>query len=306
MLDGLRIDGATQVDDNGRQVAIRELLRSGKELTRLNPDAVEVLADRAKSTALRQHLDSLAAEQRRQFIEQRQFVDLVEEYPFNMTAQELADLLRPLASRSYSIASSQAIVDEEVHLTVATLRSNAIGVERSGVASSYLNHQLQAGDQVGVFPEPNKRFRLPQDASAPLILIGAGTGVAPYRAFLQQLEEEGNIRDVWLIFGNPHLRTDFLYQREWLNWRSSGLLSRIDCAFSRDQEEKRYVQHIVSEQAENVNAWLERGAHVYICGALAMGHAVESALQDLLAHSVGWMKPPRPGPLRTCDANVGC
>jgi sulfite reductase (NADPH) flavoprotein alpha-component len=174
------------------------------------------------------------------------------------------------------------MVGEEVHLTVATVHSNAIGKQRSGVASEYLNHQLQAGDEIGVFLEPNRRFRLPENATAPVILIAAGTGIAPYRAFLQQLEEEDSQRPVWLIFGNPHLRSDFLYQREWLDWRQKGLLQRIDGAFSRDQAEKRYVQHVIHDQSERVEQWLQDGAHVYLCGGLAMGREVEAALTAVL------------------------
>jgi sulfite reductase (NADPH) flavoprotein alpha-component len=196
-------------------------------------------------------------------------------------------LLRPLAPRSYSIASSQASVDEEVHLTVATLHSNSCGEQRRGVASDFLNHRLAPGDEVSVFLEPNRRFRLPEDRDTPLIFIAAGTGIAPYRAFLQQLEAENAAPDTWLIFGNPHLRTDFLYQREWLDWRKSGILTRIDGAFSRDQADKRYVQHVVREQAERIDEWLARKARIYICGGLAMGREVEAALLDVLAQQRG-------------------
>ena len=139
------------------------------------------------------------------------------------------------------------------------------------------------GDEVAVFLEPNRRFRLPEDRSVPLILVAAGTGIAPYRAFLQQLEEEGANPDVWLVFGNPHLRTDFLYQREWLEWRKRGLVNRIDCAFSRDQQDKRYVQHVIRDEAVRVSEWLARGARLYVCGGLAMGRAVEQSVQQALA-----------------------
>ena len=164
-----------------------------------------------------------------------------------------------------------------------TLTSDAIGKPRHGVASDHLNHRLQAGDRVGVYLEANRRFRLPADRAAPLVLIAAGTGVAPYRAFLQQLEAEDRAPDSWLIFGDPRLRTDFLYQREWLRWRAGGLLTRIDAAWSRDQADKRYVQHVVAEQAADLADWLERGAHLYVCGGQAMGQAVERALEQCVA-----------------------
>jgi len=199
--------------------------------------------------------------------------------------------LRPLAPRSYSIASSRALVDDEVHLTVATLYSDALGKPRQGVASGFLNHHLQAGDEVGVFLEPNRRFRLPEDRTTPVIMVAAGTGIAPYRAFMQQLEEEQSGSEqktpAWLIFGNPHLRSDFLYQREWLEWREKGLLQHIDCAFSQDQAEKVYVQNVIRQQGERLAQWLEDGARIYLCGGLAMGREVEQAVQDVLAEQGG-------------------
>lgn len=293
LLTELNIDPAAEVEDerSGHQLSIHELLTAHRELTRLNADTIRDWAERSGNRQLASSFNSLNEPERKSFIEQRQFIDLVMEYPATeravVTATELGRLLLPLAPRSYSIASSRRLVDEEVHLTVATHYSNAIGTQRQGVASSYLNHHLQAGDEVRVYLESNRRFRLPQDGKAPVIMIAAGTGIAPYRAFLQQFESEGKSPDTWLIFGNPHLRTDFLYQREWLRWREKGVLTRIDAAFSRDQADKRYVQHIVREQAQQIDEWLSRGAHIYICGSLAMGREVESALADALSSSRG-------------------
>ena len=282
ILESLGIDPETEVGLDGSSKPVREVLTRHKELTRLSMETIESYAARSGDDALALHFDSLDGAQRKEFIERRQFIDIVAEYPARLDAESLVELLRPLSPRSYSIASSQAAVDEEVHLTVATLYSDAIGVERSGVASRYLNHHLQAGDKVGVFLEPNRRFRLPKDRETPLIMIAAGTGIAPYRAFMQQLEEEGASPDTWMIFGNPRMRTDFLYQREWLKWRKQGLLSRIDGAWSRDQNHKRYVQHIVQEQAARIDDWLSNGAHIYVCGCLAMGQEVELALKDVI------------------------
>ena len=287
----LRIGAEDEVILDDHRHTAHELLTRGRELTRLSAETVQGYARLVQNPDLRQHFERLGEHERREFIEQRQFVDLLQEFPpqagARIQAADLAGLLRPLAPRSYSIASSQASVDEEVHLTVATLFSNSIGEQRRGVASDFLNHRLAPGDEVGVFLEPNRRFRLPEDRDTPLILISAGTGIAPYRAFLQQLEAENARPQTWLIFGNPHLRTDFLYQREWLDWRARGLLTRIDGAFSRDQARKRYVQHVVREQAVNIEKWLERRARIYICGGLAMGHEVELALRDVLAQQRG-------------------
>ncbi len=293
LLSELNIDPAAEIEDerSGRKLSIHQLLTAHRELTRLNADSIRDWAERSGNRQLASSFDALDDTERKSFIEQRQFIDLVTEFPATeqdvITATELGRLLRPLAPRPYSIASSRRLVDEEVHLTVATHYSNAIGTQRQGVTSTYLNHNLQAGEKVSIFLESNRRFRLPQDDRAPVIMIAAGTGIAPYRAFLQQFESEGKSPDSWLIFGNPHLRTDFLYQREWLRWRDKGVLTRIDAAFSRDQAEKRYVQHIVRERAQQIDEWISRGAHIYICGSLAMGREVESALSDALSSSRG-------------------
>lgn len=278
--------GATVTVDDHRHT-VHELLTRHRELTRLSADTVTGYAALSRRQDLADAFSALEETGRRAFIEQRQFIDLVSAWPpaasARVDAEALAALLRPLAPRSYSIASSRAAVGEEVHLTVATLFSDATGIQRRGVASHHLNHHVQPGDEVPVFLEPNRRFRLPEDRTLPLILVAAGTGIAPYRAFLQQLEEDGANPDVWLVFGNPHLRTDFLYQREWLEWRKRGLVSRIDCAWSRDQSEKRYVQHVIRDEAVRVSEWLDRGARLYLCGGLGMGRAVEHAIQEALA-----------------------
>ena len=296
VLNDLHVDAGEEITLADGHHTAHELLTRHRELTRLSADTIRDYALVAKNADLLSHFEEMDEADRRGFLEQRQFVDLVQEFPARQGAhlglEDVARILRPLAPRSYSIASSPASVAEEVHLTVATLFSNAIGTPRRGVASDFLNHRLQAGDEVGVFVEPNRRFRLPADRKIPLIFIGAGTGIAPYRAFLQQLEAQkeavGESPATWLIFGNPHLRTDFLYQREWLDWRQRGLVARIDGAFSRDQAEKRYVQHVVREQAERIGRWLDKEARIYICGSLAMGHAVEQALCDVLAQRRGW------------------
>lgn len=278
----LEIDTSVQVRIKERDFSISEALTSHLEITRLTSDTVISFATAGGNSDLETFFSGLEPDQKRVFIEQRQLADLVDEYPAEISPQALVELLRPLSPRSYSIASSQNLVDEEVHLTVASLQSNAIGTPRQGVASGFLNHRLSSGGQVKVFLEPNDGFRLPADPATPIIMIAAGTGIAPYRAFMQELEDRVASPDSWLIFGNPHLRTDFLYQREWLRWRDTGLLNRIDTAWSRDQAEKRYVQDVVREQAQRFERWLQRGAHIYLCGSLQMGQAVQLALRNAL------------------------
>lgn len=287
LLDSLQINASDTVRIDDQQLNIKDALITHLEITRLSSDTVRGFAAAGGGNDLESFFSGLEPDQQRRFLEQRQLADLAEEYPTVITPQALVDLLRPLQARSYSIASSQQMVDEEVHLTVATLESDAIGVPRQGVASGHLNHRLGVGGQVRVFLEPNDRFRLPDNPETPIIMIAAGTGIAPYRSFMQELECRGLSPDSWLIFGNPHLRTDFLYQREWLRWRDSGLLNRIDTAWSRDQAEKHYVQDVVEEQAERFDRWLQRGAHIYLCGSLRMGQAVQEVLQNTLRQPPG-------------------
>ena len=291
ILERLAIKPTELVLLDDQEMTISHALAENLEITRLTSATILSYAAAGSQSQLQTLFSKLKPALQRQFIEQRQLIDLVEEYPSRLEAHALADLLRPLTPRSYSIASSQQLVDEEVHLTVANLSSNAIGTPRNGVASYFLNHRLDPGDKLRVFLEPNRRFRLPENRQTPIIMIAAGTGIAPYRAFMQELESttagSGNAPDSWLIFGNPHLRSDFLYQKEWLNWRQTGLLNRIDTAWSRDQADKHYVQNVLQEQAERINDWLQRGANIYLCGSLQMGQAVLQTLQSTLAEQRG-------------------
>lgn len=287
ILEALLLEAETQVSHKDQQISIKEMLTDHLEITRLTTENILAYSTDGGQKELETLFTQLDQEQQRAFMEQRQLVDLVDEYPAQFEAQALVDILRPIAPRSYSIASSQKMVDEEVHLTVATLHSNAIGTTRQGLASGLLNQRLKTGQKLKVFPEPNTRIRLPEASDTPIIMIAAGTGIAPFRAFMQEQEQSGNQRDSWLIFGNPHLHSDFLYQREWLHWRKSGLLRHIDVAWSRDQAEKRYVQNVVLEQAERLDEWLQRGAYIYLCGSLKMGQAVQLALHSALAQQRG-------------------
>ncbi len=287
ILDSLVLAGATMVEVDDSRISLSEALGDYRELTRLSVETIEAYARTGGQAELGELFQAFDPEQRREFIEQRQFVDLVQEFPSEIEAQALVDILRPLAPRSYSVSSSRTLVDEEVHLTVATLYSDATGRQRSGVASQFLNHRIGVGGLVRLFHDPNRRFHLPEDPTSPIVMIAAGTGIAPFRAFMQELESTGASRQSWLIFGNPHLRTDFLYQRDWLRWRETGLLDRIDTAWSRDGADKQYVQHLISDQTERLERWLQRGAHIYICGGLAMGRAVQDAIQQATAAQGG-------------------
>jgi sulfite reductase (NADPH) flavoprotein alpha-component len=213
----------------------------------------------------------------------RDVIDVVGQYPVKgLSAQSFTDCLRPLPPRRYSIASSLLAAPGEVHLTVAAVRYSSHGRERMGVASTFLADRIAIGRPVPIFIEPNAEFRLPEDSGQAMIMIGAGTGVAPFRSFLQEREALGAAGNNWLFFGDRHFSTDFLYQREWLRWLRDGRLTRLDVAFSRDQERKIYVQDRLRERAGDVFAWLEKGAAVYVCGAEAMGRAVQQSLVDIV------------------------
>ena len=280
-LNGLT--GSESVSVEGKSLPLSEALTRHFELTRLHGGFISGLADRSDNAELK----AIAADkaQTTALAASAQIVDVLKRYPQALAAEQLVALLRPLTPRMYSIASSQAEVEEEVHLTVGVVRyPQADGTVRSGGASSYLADRLAEGSEVRVFVEHNDNFRLPEDGNTPVIMVGPGTGIAPFRAFIQQRDADGASGKNWLIFGNPHFTQDFLYQVEWQKYVKSGLLSKIDLAFSRDQAQKIYVQDRLREQGAEVYAWLEQGAHFYVCGdANRMAKDVQEALIDIIA-----------------------
>jgi sulfite reductase (NADPH) flavoprotein alpha-component len=216
--------------------------------------------------------------------EDRQLVDLFETYPETLEAKQLFGLLRPLPGRLYSVASSLAAHPGEAHLLVGAVRWESHGKKRHGVASTYLADRRKMGDSVRVYVKPNRHFRLPEDGARPIIMIGAGTGIAPYRAFIEERIEQGAKGKSWLVFGERNYTYDFLYQLEWQEHLESGALSRIDVAFSRDQPEKIYVQQRLWEHRADVLKWLADGAHIYVCGdEKGMGRDVDVMLGRILA-----------------------
>ncbi len=222
---------------------------------------------------------------RGEFLAGRQIIDLLETFPHQLTAEQFAALLRPLAPRAYSIASSQKLVEQEAHLTIARLAYNSAGRARKGVASTLVSDYRKSGDTLDIFVKPNPHFHLPKDPAIPLVMIGAGTGLAPYRGFLQDREATGATGDSWLIFGHKNFLYDFLYQLEIQDWLKSGTLSRLDLASSRDQPEKHYVQHVIWQQRDRLLAKLADGATLYLCGdAKHMARDVDATLVRILSH----------------------
>ncbi len=215
----------------------------------------------------------------------RQIIDLLEFYPAkDLKAQQLVDILRKLPVRLYSIASSFNVHPGEVHLTVAAVRYSTHEKDRKGVASTFLADDAPKGTKVSVYTHHNKNFRLPDSNETPIIMVGPGTGIAPFRAFIEERSAAQATGGSWLFFGDQHYNEDFLYQLDWQEHLKNGALSRIDVAFSRDQPEKVYVQHKLAEQAGEVWQWLQRGAHFYVCGdATYMAKDVHQTLIEIVA-----------------------
>jgi sulfite reductase (NADPH) flavoprotein alpha-component len=286
LLEALGIDGGVPAGTGER--TLRELLAHEREVTALNRPFLEAWAGVEPSGKLRTLLESLRGAGLGRWMHERHVVDVVREFPAGLEPARFIEMLRPLPPRLYSIASAPELSEDEVHLTVAVLDYQAFGHPHWGAGSSWLALDRAEGDLVGVYVEPNERFRLPADGDAPIIMLGPGTGIAPFRAFLQARAARGAGGRNWLVFGDRHFATDFLYQAEWLRYRKQGLLTRLDVAFSRDQAEKRYVQHRMLEASRELYEWLQDGAHLYVCGdATHMAPDVDRALRDILATEGG-------------------
>lgn len=261
---------------------LKQALISQLEITQTAPAFIEFWAQQSGD----EKLVEIAKDKNesREFSAAHQIIDVVKTTPAKVEAQAFVDALRKITPRLYSIASAQAEVEEEVHLTVGLVSYDTDGQVRTGGASGFLANRLEEGQSVKVFIEHNDNFRLPQNNDTPVIMIGPGTGVAPFRSFMQQREADEATGDNWMFFGDQTFTQDFLYQVEWQNYLKSGLLTRMDVAFSRDQAEKIYVQDRLKEQSADVFAWLERGAHLYICGDMSrMAKDVETTLLEIIA-----------------------
>ncbi|MDM9284811.1 NADPH-dependent assimilatory sulfite reductase flavoprotein subunit [Providencia rettgeri] len=278
----LWLQGDEEVFIGSQRHSLRDALIYQLELTQNTPVIVEKYAQLSKDDALLSLISDKAAILH--YAQNTPIVDMVRQAASQPTAQEFVDLLRPLTPRLYSISSSQSEVENEVHATVGVVRYEIDGKARTGGASGFLADRLNEDDELRIFIEHNDNFRLPQDPNTPVIMIGPGTGIAPFRAFLQQRDNDGATGKNWLFFGNPHFVDDFLYQVEWQRYVKDGLLTHISLAWSRDQQEKIYVQDKLREQGEEVWQWLQEGAHIYVCGdANRMAKDVEQALLDIVS-----------------------
>jgi sulfite reductase (NADPH) flavoprotein alpha-component len=282
LLTALQLDGDSAVTVKNDDLKLADALSSRLEITAVNLGFLRAWSAVANNPALSTLLDGDDQDRLTRFVDNYQIIDVVREYPAVINATDLVAMLRPMSPRSYSIASSLQANPDEVHLTVAAVRYEAFGSEHWGAASTHLADRLNEGDMVSVFIERNKRFRLPAD-DVPVVMIGPGTGVAPFRAFIEERVERGASGSNWLFFGDRNFDSDFLYQLEWQRHLKRGNLQRLDVAFSRDQRQKIYVQDRIREQGAELHRWLEQGAAIYVCGdAKHMAGDVEDALLDVL------------------------
>jgi sulfite reductase (NADPH) flavoprotein alpha-component len=255
------------INKQGEVLPLKEALISHFEITTLTKPLVEKAAKLSSSEELNELLSSENKDQLKSYLHGRDLLDLISDFgPWNGSVQEFVSILRKMPARLYSIASSISANPDEVHLTIGALRYDAHGRERKGVCSSLLADRIEPGDTLPVYIQHNQNFKLPNNPDTPIIMVGPGTGIAPFRSFIQEREELGAEGKSWLFFGDQHFVTDFLYQTEWQNYLKDGVLTKLDVAFSRDTEEKVYVQHRLLEHSQELFEWLQEGAVVYVCG----------------------------------------
>jgi sulfite reductase (NADPH) flavoprotein alpha-component len=274
-------------------VPLREALTSRLALAGPTRRTVEVLAAKARDPAEKAKLEGLLAPESKDllagWLHEREFVDLLAEFPSARPgAQELVEHMRKLMPRLYSIASSPVVHPSEVHLTVAVVRYSTNGRDRVGVCTTFMADRVTVGETPAPVFISHSHFGLPEDASRDVIMVGPGTGIAPFRAFLQERAAKGAPGRNWLFFGDQRRATDFLYEEEWDAWKRQGALTRFDTAFSRDQLTKVYVQDRMRENAPALWEWIKAGAHFYVCGdAKRMAKDVDTALHDIIAEQSG-------------------
>jgi len=288
LLDSLQLDGSVQVDVGGVGTTLEDAFTRRYELSVITPDVLARYNEFAKSKVLSTILTDTNA--LKEYVYGRDLVDVVREFPINLSAKDFVGVLRTLQPRLYSIASSLKAYPNEVHLTVATVRYQN-GRYKEGTCSSFLSDRLGEDQDLSIFMERNPEFRLPVDGNARVIMVGPGAGIAPFRAFLQERQSNGDEGKNWLFFGARNFATDFLYQTELLNDHKKGLLTHLNVAFSRDNEKKVYVQHKMAEHSKQLFSWLEEGAYFYVCGDMKhMWNDVNQTLIDIIVKEGGYNK----------------
>ncbi|NQX46002.1 assimilatory sulfite reductase (NADPH) flavoprotein subunit [Paenibacillus tritici] len=286
---GWNRDERVPLNKKGEEGTLHEALLRHYEITVLTKPLLEQAAGLASTPALQELLAPERQQDLKNYIQGRDLLDLIQDYaPWEVPARSFVTILRKLPARLYSIASSYNANPDEVHFTVRAVRYESHGRERYGVCSVHCAERVQPGATLPVYIQNNPNFKLPANPDVPVIMIGPGTGVAPFRSFLEEREEQGAQGKSWLFYGDRHFVTDFLYQTDWQRMLKDGVLSRLDVAFSRDTEEKVYVQHRILEKSKELYQWLQEGAHVYVCGdEKHMAHDVHSALITVIQEEGG-------------------
>ncbi|WHX64147.1 assimilatory sulfite reductase (NADPH) flavoprotein subunit [Peribacillus frigoritolerans] len=273
-----------KVNKQGELRQLRESLISDFEITVLTKSLIEQAAQLSDNEDLKELLKPGNEERLKEYREGRDLLDFVRDFgSWGESAQEFVSILRKMPARLYSIASSLSAYPDEVHLTIGAVRYESHGRERKGVCSILCADRLQPGDLLPIYIQHNQNFKQPKNPDTPIIMVGPGTGIAPFRSFIQDREESEAKGKTWLFFGDQHFVTDFLYQTEWQKWLKTGVLTKMDVAFSRDTDEKVYVQDRMREQSGELYEWLQEGAAVYICGdEKNMAHDVHNTLIEII------------------------
>ncbi|MDQ0874699.1 sulfite reductase (NADPH) flavoprotein alpha-component [Paenibacillus sp. V4I3] len=287
---GWKAEELVTINKNGDKRSLREALLHNYEITVLTKPLLEQVAKLTSSNGLQELLAAGREQDLKTYINGRDLLDLVQDYSLKgVSAGEFVAILRKMPARLYSIASSSKAFPDEVHVTVRTVRYETQGRERYGVCSVQLAERIKSGETLPVYIQNNPNFKLPENSETPIIMIGPGTGVAPFRAFLGEREETGAEGKSWLFYGDQHFSTDFLYQIEWQKWLKDGVLTRMDVAFSRDTDQKVYVQHRMLEKSAELYKWLQEGAIVYVCGdEKKMAHDVHATLATIIEQEGGF------------------
>jgi sulfite reductase (NADPH) flavoprotein alpha-component len=287
LLGAVGLSGEETVELGEDSISLKDALSNRLACTVLSKIQVKKFNELAQSDKLEDLLQTVNRDAFAEYLWGRELIDLFLEFPQSeVSAMDLVGLLRPMPPRLYSIASSIKAHTDEVHLTVAIVRYESHGRKREGVCSSYLADRV--GENIPCYFHPNKNFKLPVDGNNPIIMVGPGTGIAPFRSFIEERRVTGATGKNWLFFGDRSSKTDYLYGDEWEQYHKDGLLTDLDLAWSRDQAEKEYVQHKMLTKGKELWAWLQEGAIFYVCGdASRMAKDVDSALRQIAATEGG-------------------
>jgi sulfite reductase (NADPH) flavoprotein alpha-component len=272
------------INKQGDTLPLKEALTKYFEITLLNKKIIKQAAELTDNQEIQTLVEDENVDQLKEYLYGRDLLDVLRDFgPWKATAQEIVSLLRKMPPRLYSIASSMEAHPEEVHLTIGTVRYTAHDRDREGVASVMIAERIKEGDKVSVFVQPNKHFHLPESRDTDIIMVGPGTGIAPFRSFIEDRAVNKGDGRTWLFFGDQHATTDFLYKDELEKYQKDGVVTKLDTAFSRDTDQKVYVQHKMLENGKELYEWIEKGAYFYVCGdKQRMAQDVHNALLDII------------------------